>query len=247
MKSIKLHEITNDAALQVRVTHDEPTISQYSELMTEGVKFPPVTLWSTDGQLITIDGYHRIEAAKMSGFCDIAANVVHAPDKFEALKMAAELNRAHGLKMSSADKRNAIAKLLSASPETSNLAIAECVGCSDHTVKAVRDVLGAAVKPATIKDKRGHDRPATVSRAGKAKEPSDRDDEKEQKVQAEDVGLGGDHLSPETISKAESPSQKMTRDEVVTIIDDCIDRLTRDEYKTRAANLMRVKVWVMGK
>jgi hypothetical protein len=60
----------------------------------------------------------------------------------EAAQAAVKDNRAHGLRLSPADKRAAIRLLLAEVEDLSSRAVAELVGCSHHTVEEVRAQVG---------------------------------------------------------------------------------------------------------
>ena len=236
---IKLTDLVISEAMQIRICLDEPTVSDYEELITEGASFPPIDVWRNDGALILLAGFHRVEASKRAGCIDIDATVHNFPDAQRALVFACRANSTHGLRMSAADKRNAIAKLIASNPEQSNLAIARFCGVSDHTVKAQRDTMGASAKPDKVTGRDGKKRAASVKREPKEREESG---DGETDAPPPDTGLGGDILSPETIAKNEPHS--ITKDEALKFVDDAIERFIKDEYKTRAANMMAVKNYI---
>ena len=62
MKNIRL-----DKALQSRTYINEDVVSEYKELMEDGVKFPPLTVFNDGVYHWLVDGYHRYYAAKKLG------------------------------------------------------------------------------------------------------------------------------------------------------------------------------------
>ena len=252
---LKITDITISDAMQIRVAMNESTVSDYEELITEGAIFPAVDVWKNDGANILLAGFHRVEASRRAGLTDIEATVWNFDNAQDALSFACKTNATHGLRLSSGDKRNAIAKIIAINPELSNIAVAELVGVSDHTVKAQRDTMGASAKPDKTKGKDGKMRPATVKR-----EPKERDEigDGETDAPPPDTGMGGEYLSPEKISEGESHSSKIGKadiiskcDAIVNLLGPIIERLTKDEYKTLSkhagtcqALAMEIKAWV---
>uniref|UniRef100_UPI0018F18D1C ParB/RepB/Spo0J family partition protein n=1 Tax=Actinomadura logoneensis TaxID=2293572 RepID=UPI0018F18D1C len=84
-----------------------------------------------------IDGMHRLRAAMLRGDTHIEA-VYFDGTAAEAFARAVELNIAHGLPLTIADRRAAAARILAAEPDSSDRAIAARTGLSARTVAAVR-------------------------------------------------------------------------------------------------------------
>lgn len=100
-----------DPALQCRVQMDAETIEEYAEAMAEGAVFPPVEVIEVDGQLLVVDGWHRVRAARRVAKSAIVARVRQGTRK-EALLAAVAANAQHGLRRSRDDKRRAVRVLL---------------------------------------------------------------------------------------------------------------------------------------
>ncbi|MFF0087092.1 ParB/RepB/Spo0J family partition protein [Streptomyces canus] len=84
-----------------------------------------------------IDGMHRVQAANLRG--DDAITVVYFDGgDVEAFVEAVRANIAHGLPLSSDDRRRAAEELLTARPNWSDRAIAEVTGLSAPTVAGLR-------------------------------------------------------------------------------------------------------------
>ena len=234
---LQLEKITVDHEFQVRAELDEPTISKYEECFREGAVFPPLLVWAEGGTHILLDGFHRIEAMKRAGF--VFAEVKEfAGTKGEATIAAVTANSRHGRQLSGKDMRVAITKLLHCGADLSNAQIADAAGCSDHTVKAVREAEG--MQTPRVKGKDGKSYPSTVKR-----QPRGEPEEKEPGETSEpppDPGLGGDRLSPEELAK--DGASKMTKAEADSICERAIADLFEGDHRDTAADMMSLKVWI---
>jgi transposase len=119
-----LNQIHRGDATQARVSLDHEVLAQYVEDLSEGAKFPPVTLFHDGTQFWIGDGYHRVEAARRVGFQTIRAEVREGGQR-EALLFACSANAEHGLRRTNADKRRAVILLLGDE---------ECARWSDHKI-----------------------------------------------------------------------------------------------------------------
>ncbi|HEX4722787.1 MAG TPA: streptomycin biosynthesis protein [Pseudonocardiaceae bacterium] len=84
-----------------------------------------------------IDGAHRVRAAALRGQTGIAARFFDGPMD-AAFVLAVRGNIAHGLPLSTADRRAAAARIVRSHPYWSDRAIAAATGLSDKTVRAIR-------------------------------------------------------------------------------------------------------------
>lgn len=109
--NLLIEQIQQTEATQCRVKLDDETVDRYAEDMTNGHRFPPLVVFH-DGQTYWLaDGYHRIHAALKMGWAEIICEVRDGGLR-NAILYAVEANTRHGLNLSNADKRNAVAKLL---------------------------------------------------------------------------------------------------------------------------------------
>jgi hypothetical protein len=150
-------------------------------------------------------------------------------------------NSQHGLHLSSADRRAAIKALVEAQSDLSSSAIAEAVGCSDHTVKAVRDTLGAGSQSARVKGKDGKSYPAKMKRETRG-EPDEKDDD-ENGEPPSDPGLGGEHLSPEALAK-DGLAQRISKALALQLMDRIIEDFSAATMNDSAARALTVKAWI---
>jgi hypothetical protein len=113
---VPLDRIPTDAGAQARTRVRDGVVRDYAAAMAQqldagGLCFPPVTLFS-DGQAYWLaDGWHRVLAARRAGLTQIAAEVRPGTHR-DALLFAVAANGTHGLPRSRADKRKAVALLL---------------------------------------------------------------------------------------------------------------------------------------
>lgn len=111
-KTVDIKDITVDPELYPRMKHNWQTAFEYSESMKCGSVFPKIILAINNGTLYLVDGKHRIEANKICKLKKIEAIIYHGLSRNEIYKMAVKLNVAHGLGLSTYDKRRAVLKLM---------------------------------------------------------------------------------------------------------------------------------------
>jgi hypothetical protein len=137
---LKIDSIKIDIDLQQREDlYHPPTVQRYSELMSEGVEFPPVIVFDDGNHLYLADGFQRVHAALKAGFTEIMADVRKGAQR-EALLFSTSANAAHGLQPTNADKRKSVMVLL-VDPEWSawsDRKIAKHIGVGNKLVSTVR-------------------------------------------------------------------------------------------------------------
>jgi len=134
IEGIKTHE-----QLQPRVEMDQALIHEYAEAITNGAKFPAVTVFQDGGDFWLADGYHRIEAYKEIGALDIPVEI-HQGSFRDAILFSISANATHGKRRTNEDKRKAAMTLLN-DLEWSNWSdrrIADEVGVSNRFVSNLR-------------------------------------------------------------------------------------------------------------
>lgn len=110
-KIIKLEEIIIDAGTQQREKINEEIVSEYSEAMQCGAKFPSLTVFFDGVQYYLVDGFHRYHAYRISGILEVNADI-HGGTKREAKLFSVGVNGTHGLRLTNADKRKAVLVML---------------------------------------------------------------------------------------------------------------------------------------
>jgi hypothetical protein len=102
---INLADIIKDPTLQVRGKVDDKTVKKYAEEMSYEREFPPIKLGRIDGQLLLIDGWHRLGAMQVNGSTEEFA-LVAVMTRRQALWEAAKPNLTHGLPLKPREKRS---------------------------------------------------------------------------------------------------------------------------------------------
>ncbi len=139
IKNLDIDKLRIDGGTQPRVKMDDGLIQEYSELMNDGVKFPPLTVFHDGVTYWLVDGFHRYWAHCRLKHKKIDI-VIHAGTQRDAILYSVGVNTAHGLRRSNADKRHAVMRLLN-DPEWaqwSSREIAKRCGVTVSTVSKCR-------------------------------------------------------------------------------------------------------------
>jgi ParB-like nuclease domain len=161
-------DITIDLGYQSRIATDEATVIQYTALVKEDYKFPPIHIvQDPHGQLILVDGHHRLRAYQNAGHKRIWARIT-VGTALDAVEFAATANTMQGLQLTNDDKRRSTRMLLSHPAYTllSNRVIASRLNVSHKLVAAVRAQLENenVIAPVT----------ARMTKGGRTQRPSTR-------------------------------------------------------------------------
>ena len=70
-----IDNIIIDSGIQSREQLNTDTINEYAEQMTEGVKFPPLTVFYDGQNYWLADGFHRISAYIVAGFKNVEVEI----------------------------------------------------------------------------------------------------------------------------------------------------------------------------
>jgi hypothetical protein len=111
---------------------DDEHIQRLAEF---GEDLPPILVQR--GTMRVIDGMHRLCAAILNGRRSMEVEFFDGDDE-EAFIRAVELNIAHGLPLTLADRKDAAARILGFRPALSDRSVASMTGLSPKTVGAVR-------------------------------------------------------------------------------------------------------------
>jgi len=136
---IPIENLSCDPILQSRRKLNESVVREYLELMQTGEIFPPFHVVSVGNAYLLVDGYHRLEAAKLAHVKD-ARCLVHDGDRRQAILLSSSANTRHGLHRTIADKRKVVMNLLSDAEwrEWSDHQIARHCGVSQPFVSGLR-------------------------------------------------------------------------------------------------------------
>jgi ParB-like chromosome segregation protein Spo0J len=126
-------------------------------------RLPPIIVHGRSGRVI--DGIHRVHAATLRGEDKIEARVYEGTDG-DAFLLAVQMNIAHGLPLTRADRTTAAARIIQLHPQWSNRRIATVTGLSAGTVAKLRWRSNSHNAQSTTRvGKDGRARPANSSAA----------------------------------------------------------------------------------
>lgn len=122
------------------IVGDSPRVggedAEHVELLAATVTvLPPILVHRTTMKVI--DGVHRLRAAVMRGDDEISVRFFDG-DEDSAFIRAVEANIAHGLPLSSADRKAAAKRIIGSHPLWSDRAVASVTGLAPSTVAAIR-------------------------------------------------------------------------------------------------------------
>ena len=141
---LSLGQIRVDGGTQARAGVNWSTVTDYAELMADGVEFPALTVYFDGAEYWLADGFHRYHAAKQLALAELAVDV-RKGDARAARLHAASANATHGLPRTNEDKRRAVLLLLNDQEwaQWSDREIARRCMVSDRMVNNVRKQLTA--------------------------------------------------------------------------------------------------------
>ena len=159
--TVPLARVTLDPGVWPREMLDEERVELFAEMIRDACEqaartrsgwvnpFPPLVVVADGrGGYVLADGWHRYEAHRRlgAGF-DLLSVEVHPPEGHalgaHAYELALLYATVSAKPLSTAEKRAAIARLISERPELSDRAIARLVGVSHRTVAAHRAAVGS--------------------------------------------------------------------------------------------------------
>lgn len=137
--------IRMDCETQSRVEMNEDIIAEYATAMERGDEFPPILVFfeEKEGVFILADGFHRLHAHLRARPNDQITAEQQIGTVDDAIWASLGANKFHGLRRTTADKRNATRRALR-HPQgygLSNRQLAKHVGVDDKTVADVRHEL----------------------------------------------------------------------------------------------------------
>jgi len=106
-----IEAISIDKGTQARVAISQDTVDDYARQMEDGAKFPPVIVFHDGVEYYLADGFHRYFANRKLKRDSIDADILKGTLR-EAILYSLKANKAHGLRPSNEDKRNAVTKML---------------------------------------------------------------------------------------------------------------------------------------
>lgn len=140
-----LESLTIDEKLQQRVKLNQSVIDDYAQAYADGQELPPIiTWWDTEEEVFEkiylVDGFHRVEGAKIAGLTELPHIQKQGTFK-EALLFSMSVNSTHGLRRTNADKRKAVLTLLDDKEwkELSTRELAKIANVSHQLVHNIRE------------------------------------------------------------------------------------------------------------
>ena len=176
---LAIEEITVNTAAQSRASIDTDLVSEYAELMRDGVIFPPITVFSDSVTHWLSEGFHRLAAYREAAFSVVPCTVKPGGLR-EAILLSVGSNAAHGRQRSNADKRRAVELLLKDDEwnQWSSAEIARRCAVSEMTVGRIRaesisnnvsDTHSTVVEPVRTATRNGTTYQLKTAKIGKVK------------------------------------------------------------------------------
>ncbi|MEU0545070.1 ParB N-terminal domain-containing protein [Nocardia sp. NPDC005978] len=103
---------------------------------------PPIVVHRVTMRII--DGFHRLEAARLRGATTVQARFFDGTDQ-EAYVLAVKANAVHGLPLSLSDRKRAATQILQLFPDWSDRRVAGITGVAHKTVGAIRRRAGGEI------------------------------------------------------------------------------------------------------
>lgn len=145
--NLKLSDIITDADLQAREKLSDEAIADYYNVLREGGKLPPVTVFFDGTRYFLADGWHRYFAHRSAALELIEVEVIKGTRR-DAQKYAMGANNTHGLQRTVADKRKAVTMAFDDIEwaELSSREIAKICNVSHTFVDKIRKEIGAVAE-----------------------------------------------------------------------------------------------------
>lgn len=156
MKNISLNIIRLDGGTQPRAEISNEVVADYAVHMSEGDRFPAITVFYDGTNYWCADGFHRIYAAGKSGLKEILADIRQGTVR-EAILFSVSANRAHGMRRTNADKRRAVMALLNDEiwAKWSDRKIADVCGVNHAMVGELRCSTGGIIQKERTYERNG--------------------------------------------------------------------------------------------
>ena len=106
----KLSDLRLDGGTQPHIELNQDVIAEYVELLCNGIKFPPITVYFDGVNYWLADGFHRYWAA-LEAKVELEINIINGNQR-DAILHSVGANATHGLHRSNQDKRKAVVTLL---------------------------------------------------------------------------------------------------------------------------------------
>lgn len=111
IQQIELDQIRIDGGTQPRKQVYEETVVNYTELLLEGTKMPPIVVFYDGKAYWLADGFHRYHAHKRAAYKTVECEV-HTGTKRDAFIFSRGANAEHGIPRTNEEKRLVVMSLL---------------------------------------------------------------------------------------------------------------------------------------
>lgn len=179
--------IRTDGGTQVRSKLDDNKVFEYSQQMSDGDVFPPVTVFHDGSDYWLASGFHRFFANKRIGRVSIEVDLRQGT-KRDAVLYALTSNRNHGMPLSSDEIRNCVMRMLEDEEwqKWSNAEIARHVGCSSMTVGRIKEKINSEkVDEKKYINKHGQEAVIKTGKIGVSKPKEEKPKEEKKNIEAE--------------------------------------------------------------
>jgi hypothetical protein len=140
VKLVRRDLIKADPECQSRGEIREDVVAEYAEAMRRVERFPPLDCVYDGSCYWVYDGFHRHKGYGLAGVEAAQVSFVRGTRE-DAIWLSLGANKAHGLRRSNEDKRNAVSSALKLHPEMSDGALAEHCGVDPKTVAVARSAM----------------------------------------------------------------------------------------------------------
>ena len=140
-KAVAIEEIILDERCQPRAILNNEAVDEYAAIYKEEGELPALEVVDVGGDLLLINGFHRLAGARKADLGFIRVVVVEEADIGRAAWLAASMNQGCGVRRSNLDKRQAVMLALNSDvgQEQSLRVIADHVGVSHEFVRRMRE------------------------------------------------------------------------------------------------------------
>ena len=156
MIKLELGKIRLDGGTQPRKSIIEEAVRNYTELLLDGVKMPPVTVFFDGKDYWLADGFHRYHAHKAAGFKEIECDQ-RTGTKRSAFIFSLGANATHGMPRTNEEKRDTVIIALNDPEiwEMTDREIARICNVSHMTIGRLRKELDLKKAPKPPKPPKG--------------------------------------------------------------------------------------------
>jgi len=136
LNRLPLRRLRRDGGTQLRQTMDMRATQEYAEAIRRGETFPPLVVFDDGNDFWLADGFHRYDAHVLCESAEVYCGVRQG-SRQDAILYAAKANRAHGVRLTPADREKIIVTLVNEFPDADQADISRLSGIAKTTVNRV--------------------------------------------------------------------------------------------------------------